>query len=63
MRQGDRQPSPQCKPKRYALFAMLQQHKYQTENRNCGEKAEFEILPTVKKVVEVPVILSPRTDG
>ena len=41
---------------------MLKQHKHQAENRDRGEKTELKILPAVKKVVEVPVILSPGTD-
>jgi hypothetical protein len=41
---------------------VLKQHKHQAENRDRGEKTELKILPAVKKVVEVPVILSPGTD-
>jgi hypothetical protein len=40
---------------------VLKQHKHQAENRNRSKKTELEILTAAKEVVEVPVILSPRT--
>ena len=62
MQQGDPQPSPQREPKCYSLLVVLEQHKHQAENRDGSEETELEILSAVKKVVEIPVILSPGND-
>jgi hypothetical protein len=53
---------PQRKPERYTLFAELHQNQHQTKTHKRTKKAELEILPAARKVIEVPVILSPRTD-